>query len=415
MTAANAAPTLDWAENADRHDPLRQHRERFVVPDPAVSYLDGNSLGRPPVDALGVAERVIGDWSAELVEAWEHWIDRPLAVGDLVAPLLGAAPGQVIVGESTTVALHQAVSGALTASPGRSTIVALRDDFPTDRYVVAGIADERALEIRWADTAETDAVVSLLDHDVAVVVASAVQFETAALADIATITEAAHAIGALVVWDCSHAAGAIHLDLDRHSVDLAVGCGYKFLHGGPGAPAWTYIAQRHHETIRPTIQGWFAQRDQFAMGEQHDPLPGPAGWRAGTPAILGLEVAAVGFRVVADAGIDAIRTKSVLLGDTIVDAHDAWFGDLGLELASPRSSDQRGGHVALRHPDAARIVRAARLDKVVADFRAPDLIRLGPGPLATSFTELTSGLLRLRDLIAAGRHESLPPPSSRVT
>lgn len=415
MRVAEGAPTLRWAAKADHEDPLRAFRDRFVIPDPAVSYLDGNSLGRPPAGASGVAERVIDAWSTELVEAWEHWIDRPLAVGDLLAPLLGAGPGQVIVGESTTVALHQAVSGALRAAPDRSTIVALRDDFPTDRYVVGGIAEQRDLEIRWADTADTEHVVALLDGDVAVVVASAVHFETAAMTDVAAITEAAHAAGALVVWDCSHAAGAIRLDLDRCSVDLAVGCGYKYLHGGPGAPAWTYIAQRHHGTIRPTIQGWFAQRDQFAMGDQHDPLPGPAGWRAGTPAILGLEVAAEGFGVVADADIDEIRAKSTLLGDVIIGAHDAWFADLGLELASPRSSDQRGGHVSLRHPDAARIVRAARLDKVVADFRAPDLVRLGPGPLATSFTELTSGLFRLRDVIAAKKHETLPPSTTRVT
>ncbi|WP_436792785.1 aminotransferase class V-fold PLP-dependent enzyme [Actinospongicola halichondriae] len=415
MTTAPGEPTLTWAAAADADDPLRSHRAAFAIPDPDVCYLDGNSLGRPPVAASVAAETVLHDWSHDLVEAWESWIDRPLAVGDLLAPLLGAASGQVIVGESTTVSLHQAVAGALQASPSRRVMVALRDDFPTDRYVVTGLADQESIEIRWADSADTARVVGLIDDDVAVVVASAVQFETAAVADVAAITEAAHRVGALVVWDCSHAAGAIPLDLDDRGVDLAVGCGYKYLHGGPGSPAWTYVADRHHETIRPTIQGWFGQRDQFAMGPVHDPLPGPAGWRAGTPGILGLEVAAAGFSTVADAGIDALRAKSVALCEVIIRAHDAWFADLGIELASPRSNDDRGGHVALRHPEAATIVRAARLDKVVADFRAPDLVRLGPGPLATSYTELTSGLLRLRDVVAERKYEDLGPPASRVT
>lgn len=415
MKPAPGAPTLAWAAAADEADPLAAARTRFEIVDPDVCYFDGNSLGRPPRAASDAAARVLEAWAGELVEAWDTWIDRPLEVGDLLGPVLGAEPGQVVVGESTTVALHQAVSAAVAARSDRRVIVAVADDFPTDRYVVDGIATANGLDVRWTPTAATNDLDAALGDDVAVVVASLVQFETAALAEIAAVTSAVHRNGALVVWDCSHAAGAVPLDLDAHEVDLAVGCGYKYLHGGPGAPAWTYVARRHHDRIRPTIHGWFAQRDQFAMGPVHDPLPGPAGWRMGTPGILGLEVAAAGFREVADADIDTLRTKSSALGEAIIAAYDSWFGDLGLDLASPRDAARRGGHVALRHPEAARIVRRARQLRVVADFRAPDLIRLGPGPLAASFTEVTTGLERLRDLLRAKSYEDVAPPTGRVT
>ena len=399
---------------ADAADPLAGFLDRFESPDPAVSYLDGNSLGRPPRVARDVASALIDTWARDLVAAWDGWIDRPLAVGDLVAPLVGARPGQVVVGDSTTVALHRALGAAVAARPDRPVVVASSDDFPTDRYVADGVARATGREVRWIRSSSTEEVVDALNPDVAAFVGSAVHFETAALAAVAAITEAAHACGALVVWDCSHAAGAVPLDLDARGVDLAVGCTYKYLHGGPGAPAFTFVADRH-AGMRQPIQGWFGQRDQFGMGPSYDPVPGAAGWQAGTPAMLSLEVAAAGIAIVAEAGIESIRAKSLRLGEVMIDAHDQWFAPLGFTLASPRDAALRGGHVALRHPDASRIVRAGRAAGVVTDFRAPDLVRLGPGPLATSHRELVDGLERLRDVVTEGRHRSLPVDPGRVT
>ena len=410
----SGGPSLADAADADAADPLGPSRDRFEIPDPTVAYLDGNSLGRPPTAARQIAADLIETWGTQLVGAWDSWIERPLVIGDRVGDLLGAAPGQVVVGDSTTVALHKAVGAAVGARPDRSVIVAAADDFPTDRYVVAGIAASTGRAVRWVDSLATDAVLPALGGDVAVVVGSAVHFETAALTDLAALTEAAHACGAMVVWDCSHAAGAIPLELDAIGADLAVGCTYKYLHGGPGSPAFAYVAGRH-AGLRQPIQGWFGQRDQFAMGAEYDPVPGPTGWQAGTPAMLSLEVAAAGIDIVAEAGIEAVRRKSLALGRVMLDAHDAWFAPLGFALASPRDDARRGGHVALRHADASRIVRAGRAAGVVADFRAPDVVRLGPGPLATSFTELVDGLTRLRDTVADGAHLELPVDPGRVT
>ena len=410
----SGGPSLADAARADDTDPLAPFRERFEIPDPVVSYLDGNSLGRPPRVARRIAVDLIDTWGRDLVVAWDSWIERPLEIGDLVAGLLGAAPGQVVVGDSTTIALHKAVGAAVTARPDRPVIVAAADDFPTDRYVVAGIAAATGREVRWVDSLSTSDVLAALGEDVAVLVGSAVHFETAAVADMAALTEAAHGCGAMVVWDCSHAVGAIPLHLDAIGADLAVGCTYKYLHGGPGGPAFAYVAARH-AGLRQPIQGWFGQRDQFAMGTEYDPVPGPTGWQAGTPAMLSLEVAAAGIGIVAEAGIGAIRAKSVAFGRMMLDAHDAWFAPLGFELASPREDERRGGHVALRHAEASRIVRAGREVGVVADFRPPDVVRLGPGPLATSFTELVDGLIRLRDTVADGAHLELDDDPGRVT
>ena len=410
-----AEPSLAAASAADAHDPLAEVRSRFEIPDPDCCYLDGNSLGRPPRTIRAVTARVLDEWSERLVVAWEHWIDRPVAVGDLLAPVLGAGAGEVLIGESTTVALYQAVDAALSARPDRRVIVASEGDFPTDRYVVDGLARAHGRSVRWAASMATADVVPNLDEEVAVLVGSVVDFETALLSDVGTLTEAAHDAGALVVWDCSHAAGAVPLDLDATRVDLAVGCTYKYLHGGPGAPAFTFVAADRQAELQQPIQGWFGTRDQFGMGPTYVPAAGIGSWRVGTPGMIGLEVAATGIGIVAEVGIGPIRTKSLALGHVMLDAYDAWFAPLGFDLASPRDDARRGGHVALRHPDASRIVRAARAVGVITDFRSPDVVRLGPGPLSTSFTELVGGLERLRDVVASGAHEHLSPDPGRVT
>lgn len=410
----SSGPSLEQARRADADDPLASFRERFAIPDPDLCYLDGNSLGRPPLAARASLERLLDTWADDLVAAWDRWIDQPLLVGDRLGPILGAEPGQVLVGESTTVALYKAVAAALSARRDRPVVVAAADDFPTDRYVVDGLASAQQRAVRWAPRMDSAELLAAVDDDVAVVVGSVVQFDTATIADVASITARAHAAGALVVWDCSHAAGAVPLHLDDWGVDLAVGCTYKYLHGGPGSPAFTYLAARHGG-LRQPVQGWFGQRDQFAMGPAYDPVAGISGWQTGTPSMVALVATAAGIDVVAEAGIAAVRAKSLRLGAVVLDAHDAWFEPLGFELASPRADARRGGHVALRHPEASRIVRAGRAAGVVTDFRAPDIVRLGPGPLATSFTELVGGLQRLRDVVAAGEHLRLPEAPGRVT
>ena len=306
-----AGLTSDEAVAADETDPLGSFRGRFSIPDPSVSYLDGNSLGRPPLTAATAAGQVLDDWAARLVGAWDDWIDRPLAIGELLGPLLGAAPGQLVIGESTTVALYQAVSAGLAGRPDRRVIVASRDDFPTDRYVVDGVAAATAATVRWTASMDEHDIAAVLDDDVAVVVGSVANFETAAVVDLAAVTDATHDRGGLVVWDCSHAAGAIPLDLDAQGVDLAVGCTYKYLHGGPGSPAFTYVATARQAELRQPIHGWFGQRDQFAMGPSYDPDPGHrrlagrdarpcSAWRSPPRASASWPTP----------GIDAIRAKS---------------------------------------------------------------------------------------------------------
>ncbi len=408
------------------HDPLAGYRERFHIPDPDVVYLDDNSLGRPPRTASAAVTAAIEQWAGQLVLAWDDWIDLGLRTGDRLAPLLGRAPGTTLVGESTTVSLYKAVVAVLDearrAGDDRPVVIADRGDFPTDRYVVAGAADAAGGSVHWIDGLTADHVAgALATHRsdsgtarVTAVVGSAVSFVTAALAPVAEITDLVHGAGARVIWDLSHAAGAVPLALDDWDVDLAVGCTYKYLHGGPGAPGYVSVGARAQD-LRQPIHGWFGQRDQFAMGPEYEPLPGVGGWQTGTPPVLGLVAAGCGIDVVAEAGIDAVRARSLVLGRTLLDGWADQLAGLGFELASPTDDAARGGHVALRHADASRIVRAAREQKVIADFRAPDVVRLGPGPLTCRFGEAADGIARIADVVRSGRHLQLPEDPGRVT
>jgi kynureninase len=300
--------------------------------------------------------------------------------------------------------LYRVASAALAARAPRRTVVIERSEFPTDRYVIDGLARERELEIRWADGdpvegLSTTEVTSSLDDDVALVVLSAVNYRSAAIADIRAITDAARDAGAFVLWDLSHAAGSIPVDLDANGVDLAVGCTYKYLHGGPGAPAFLYVRRELQRELRPPIQGWFAQSDQFEMGPTFERQAGIGGWLVGTPGILGLGAAQAGIEVVAEARIEAIRAKSVALTRYAIELLDARLAPLGCSLGSPRDAGRRGGHVGIRHPDAKRLTTDLIERKVLVDFRAPDSIRIGLSPLTTSFDDVDRGLEALRDLL----------------
>ena len=406
MTKALPDRTLERARALDAADSLAPFRDRFEIPDPDVVYLDGNSLGRPTKAGLEALQRAGTEWADALIRGWEFrgWLEEPLRVGDRLAPVLGAAPGEIAVTDSTTVNLYRLASAALDARPGRRVVVVERSEFPTDRYVVEGLARERGLEIRWLEGDEgeglrTEAVAAALRADVALVILSAVNYRSAAIVDIGLVTAAARDAGAIVLWDLSHAGGSISVKLGANRVDLAVGCTYKYLNGGPGSPAYLYVRRELQDELRPPIQGWFAQADQFEMGPSFERRPGIAGWLVGTPGIIGLAAAGAGIDLTAEAGIDRIREKGVALTEFAIELVDAWLAPLGCSVGSPRDASRRGAHVAIRHPDARRLTTELIARKVLPDFRAPDSIRIGLSPLSTTFEEVHRGLAALRDLL----------------
>jgi kynureninase len=412
--ASGPLPSLsrEYAEQLDAADPLAGFRARFVVPDESVAYLDGNSLGRLPADTVTRIDEVVrGQWGDRLIRSWsEGWMDLPVAVGDrLGAALLGAGPGETVVCDTVTVNAFKVLHAALDLRPGRGTIVAHRDDFPTDRYVATEVARARGGTVAWlgpmnrtsapVDPTTASEVAAALHDDVAVVLLSALDYRSAAIADLAGITRAVHDAGALVVWDCSHAAGSIPLDLHALGADFAIGCSYKYLNGGPGAPAWIWAAPRHHDGMRNPIPGWMGHADVFAMGATYEPAPGVRRFLTGTPSAVALAAVDSGVSLLAEAGMPALRAKSVALTSYAVDLFDAWLAQLGVGLASPRDPAWRGSHVTLTHPDAASLTAALIERGVIPDFRHPDGIRLGLAPLTTRFTDVHDGLAAVREAL----------------
>jgi kynureninase len=409
MTDLVAVTDAAYAAELDAADPLAAFRSRFVEHDPGLVYLDGNSLGRLPSTTRARLATVVEDeWGGELVRGWDHWLDEPLRVGDRLAPILGALPGEVAVTDSTTVNVYKLAWAALEARPGRGSIVTDRANFPTDRYVLEGLAAHRGLSIRWLDADPVEGIrpaglAAMLDDDVALVTFSHVNYRSAAIADVPAITRLAHDAGALVLWDLSHSAGVVPVELEASGADLAVGCTYKYLNAGPGAPAFLYIHRALQDQLRSPIQGWFAQQDQFAMGHGFRPVAGIGAWLAGTPGILGLAAVDEGAALVGEAGTAAIRAKSMSLTEYAIALHDDWLAPLGFSLGSPREASRRGSHVAVRHPRGRELSDTLRMQGVITDFRAPDSIRLGLSPLTTSFSDVHRGIDSLRD--AAGQRD----------
>ncbi len=402
--------SLERARALDAADPLGSFRARFAIAAPDVVYFDGNSLGRPPLAALAAVARVAArEWPGELIRGWDHWLEAPLRVGDVLASgILGAEPGEVVVTDSTTVNLFRLASAALDARPGRRAIAIAAEEFPTARYVVEGLAASRDLEIRWLaddpiEGISTESIAQVLDDGLALLVISEVNYRSAAIVDVAAVTARAREVGALVLWDLSHSAGAIPVELTARGVDLAVGCTYKYLNGGPGAPAFLYVRRALQDELRPPIQGWFAQAGQFEMGPRFARRPGIGGWLVGTPGMLGLAAAEAGIALSAEAGIDRIRAKGIALTTYAIELLDAWLAPLGCSLGSPRAAARRGNHVAIRHPDARQLTSQLIERGVIPDFRAPDSIRTGLSPLTTSFEEVHRGLGVLRGLLLEER------------
>jgi kynureninase len=412
----------DRARALDAADPLASFVAESIVTEPDLLYLDGNSLGRLTHRARRRLLRVIDDeWAGGLVRSWEEWIDLPAQVGDALARhLLGAEPGEVAVGDATTVNLYKAASAAIAARPGARAVVTDDDNFPTDRYVLEGLAAHHGLEYREVrsdpvDGPDADAIGAALDGG-ALLSLSHVAYGSGALADMAGLTALAHEHGALALWDLSHSVGSVPVQLAATGADLAVGCTYKYVNAGPGAPAFTYVRRDLQGALCQPIWGWFGQRDQFAMGPGYRPVDGIGSWLTGSPAVLGLACVDAGVAMLADAGIERLRAKGMALTSMIVDLAEAWLVPLGFTLASPRDPQRRGSHVALAHPDAWRISQALiDVTGVVPDFRTPDRIRLGPAPIATRFVDAWDALDRLRHLVETGAHERHDPPPRRVT
>ena len=392
------------AERLDRDDPLASFSERFVHGDGARSYADGNSLGRLPLHAAVRIDGLVAEWGELLVTGWGRWIELPVRVGDLLANVVGARAGEVLACDSTTVNLYKLAHAALDLRPG--AIVVGENEFPTDRYVLEGVAARRGVELLRLATDPVEGPqrdhVAAAGEGAGLVVLSLVGYRSGALADLPAITAAVHNAGALVLWDLSHAAGAVPVGLAEHGVDLAVGCTYKFLNGGPGAPAFIYVRRDLQETFDQPLSGWGGHREPFAMAPDYVPAPGVRSVVSGTPPILAMVPLMAGLQLLEEAGMAAVRTKSTALTRYAIELVDAWLAPLGVRLASPRDDDRLGGHVMIRRDGFRDVLPRLWEHGVIPDFREPDGIRLGLAPLSTSFAEVHAGLAVLRDLLADG-------------
>lgn len=397
----------------DQRDPLGGFRDRFVAPDDEnlVAYLDGNSLGRPPrATAEALAGLVTDGWGSRLIRSWsEGWMDWPLTIGDrLASATLGAAEGQTVVADSTTVCLYKLLRGAAAMRPGRDEIVGDRQNFPTDGYVVQAVADELGMTVRWIESdpaggVTPEQVTEVLTERTAVVTLSHTAYRSAYLTDLPAITALAHRAGALTVWDLCHSVGSVPLALDEWGVDFAAGCTYKFLNAGPGAPAFMYARGEHLDRFAQPIWGWMGHRRPFDMAPGYQPAPGMRRLLSGTPPITGLVGVAEGVALVAEAGIERIRAKAVELTELVVRLTDQWLAPHGVRLASPRDPGRRGAHLTVTHPNAPALSERLIAAGVIIDHRAPDAIRIGLSPLTTSFSEAYRAMAVFRDLLPGAR------------
>jgi kynureninase len=395
VTGANSR---EAAAALDEADPLRAFRDRFVI-DPEVVYLDGNSLGCLPRTTVGRLERLVAEWGRRGVRGWdEGWLDLPLEVGDrLGSAVLGAAPGQTVIGDSTTVCFYKLVCAALDARAGRTEIITDLDNFPTDRYVLEGVARARGLRLVWLD-GDPETAASLIGPQTALVTFSHVSYRSARLADMARVNRIVRDAGALMLWDLSHSAGSVPLSLDGDHAPLAVGCTYKYLNGGPGAPAYMYVRDELQRELRQPIWGWLGRRDPFEMAPGYEVADGMRGYLSGTPPVLALAAVDEGVKTVAEAGIDAIRAKGIALTELAIALADERLP--AVRVASQRDAARRGAHVVLAHPDARSLCAALIARGVIPDYRRPDVIRFGFSPLTTRFVDVWDGVETLRDLLS---------------
>ena len=417
--------TSAHSRQLDQEDPLASYRQRFVIDDPGLVYLLGNSLGRLPRDTGRRIQAVLHqDWGHNLVRAWnDGWLDAPTRLGDTLGRLLGAAAGQVLICDSTSVNLYKLVMAAAGLRPGRTRIVSDERNFPSDLYVLQGcirtLGNDYALHLVPAGDsigADQEALLQAIDDQTALVTLSHVAFKSGHLYDAQAVTQRAHQVGALVLWDLSHSAGVVPIDLDGWDVDLAVGCTYKYLNGGPGSPAFLYVSRHLQTDAESPLWGWFGHQAQFSFDLDFRPAPGLPRFQVGTPPILSLLALEPALELVSEAGIEAIRRKSTLLTSHLVDLFDALLAPLGFELGTSRDPRKRGSQVSLLHPEAYRITRALAAEmNVLTDFREPDVVRLGLAPLYTRFLDAWMAVDSIRKVVEEERYRQYSKERAGVT
>ncbi|ACJ00145.1 kynureninase [Rhodospirillum centenum] len=394
-------------EALDAADPLAPFRDEFALPE-GVLYLDGNSLGAlPRATPARLARLVQEEWGRDLIRSWNTagWIDLPRRVGEAIAPVVGAGPGQVIAADSTSVNLFKLAAAAVGMRPGRRVILSEPGNFPTDLYVLQGLAELLGDRVELV-LAERHELADALDGDVALLLLTHVHYKTGRVHDLPGLTAAAHAAGALTLWDLSHSAGALEVGLDAAGADFAVGCGYKYLNGGPGAPAWLYVAQRHQDQVRPPLAGWMGHAAPFAFEDRFRPADGMARQLCGTPGILGMAALEEGVRIVARADRARLREKSRRMGDLFLALVAEQCGPDTFALACPADGAERGSQVSLSHPEGYAIIQALIARGVIGDFRAPDILRFGFAPLYLRYTDIWDAVVHLAAVMRDGEWQA---------
>ena len=434
MTSFSISP--DYARQLDQQDPLSSFREQFVFNDPDLIYLDGNSLGMMPKAAQERSRQVVDEqWGTDLIRGWNKgWWDAPQRVGDRIGQIIGAAPGQTIVGDTVSINLFKLATAALTLQPGKTRIITDTFNFPSDLYILQGITKLLAPSPTLGEgrgggydlkligpmdndiTPDLTALESLIDENTALVTLSHVVFKSGYMYDMQRITDLAHARGALVLWDLSHSVGSVPVELDACKADLAIGCTYKYLNGGPGAPAFLYVNKSIQEKLSSPIWGWWGQKNPFAFNLEYTPAPGVQRFMAGTQPMISLLTMEAALEPLLEAGMDALRAKSILMTDYASFLTDELLVPLGFSPGSPRNSARRGSHISIRHEEGYRINRALIEEmNVIPDYRAPDNIRLGFAPLYISFTDIWKGFDRIRKVMEEKRYEKYPRQKLAVT
>lgn len=391
--------TIDRARELDAADPLAPYRDRFALPAETI-YLDGNSLGCLPKDTPARIAEVVGEeWGRDLIGSWNtaDWIVMPQRIGGKIAPLVGAAPHEVIACDSVSVNLFKLIGAALQMQPGRKTVLSEPGNFPTDLYMIEGLENQGLATRRLA---ERDRIVEALDEDVALLLLTHTHYKTGAIFDMAELTRAAHAKGALVLWDLSHSVGAMPVDLDGCEADFAVGCGYKYLNGGPGAPAFAYVAERHHASLAQPLTGWMGHAKPFEFLDDYAPAPGTDRLLCGTPPILALAALEVGVDLIAEIGVERLFAKSQALSEFFRECLSE--RGIALELVSPEDPDRRASHLSFRHENAYALSQALIARGVVGDFRDPDILRLGFAPAYLRFEDMAEAARTLADILDTG-------------
>ncbi|MFW5822126.1 MAG: kynureninase [Tangfeifania sp.] len=417
------------AKNLDNTDTLKNFRNRFYFGDEDIIYLDGNSLGRLPVKTQSlISEITQNQWGNELIESWnKHWYEKPIELGNKIAPLIGAAPDEVVVTDSTSVNLYKLAHAVLKYNSGKTNVVSDVFNFPTDLYILQGLLKEFGSHYHLSLANSSDGISididdlkGKIDENTALVVLSLVSFKSSFLYDTAEITEWAHKKGALVLWDLSHAAGAVPVELNQTNADLAVGCTYKYLNGGPGSPAFLYVNKKWQEKLGSPVQGWFGDQRPFSFDLNYQPAKGIRKFLAGTPPMLSLMATEPGIDLLLGAGMDNLRQKSIVQSEYFLFLANEILEEFGFRKGSPSDYKKRGSHISLKHPEGYRICQALihpqkNAPKIIPDFREPDNIRFGITPLYTTFTELWKTIFRLKEIFATGEFEKFQATRKAVT